>query len=158
MSHSMHTLSWSVRFRPHHISNSFQSVQFKSIRNFLTLFLSIEVTKAMLKASTAQEHGDYVQYHFHQRKVNIFTDQLNESNPILTEISDAMTREGIARDKFELLMGVGKKEEAREWKIVMEQEGRAKAAANEKLMECNLKYQRIMKNLRLESSDNADLN
>ena len=111
----------------------------------------------MLEASTAQEHGDDAQYEFHQRKVNIFTDQLNESNPILTEISDAMTREGMARDKFELLMGEGKEEEAKVWKVVMEQEGRAKGAANDKLMTCNLKYQKLMKNLRLELSDNADL-
>ncbi len=55
-----------------------------------------------------------------------------------------MTREGIACDKFEMLMVEGKKE-AEQWKIVMEQEGHAKAAANEKLMECNLKYHKLMK-------------
>ena len=45
-----------------------------------------------------------------------------------------MTREGIACDKFEMLMVEGKKE-AEQWKIVMEQEGHAKVTANEKLMD-----------------------
>ena len=52
-----------------------------------------------------------------------------------------MIREGI---EFEMLMVEGKKE-AEQWKIVMEQEGCAKAAANEKLIKCNLKYHKLMK-------------
>lgn len=118
------------------------------IRNFLTLFLSIEVTKAMLGASSAKELGDDARHDFFQRQVNIFTDQLNESNPILTEISDAMTREGWAREKFDLLMVGGRRREAQEYRLVMEQESQAKVDANEKLMQCNLKYQKLMKELR----------
>ena len=118
------------------------------IRNFLTLFLSIEVTKAMLEASSAQELGNQARHDFFQRQVNIFTDQLNESNPILTEISDAMTREGNARERYDSFMAKGDKEKAHECKLQMAQEGRVKAAANEKLMECNLKYQKLMKDLR----------
>jgi hypothetical protein len=102
----------------------------------------------MLEAAAAKDVGDQVQYNFFKHKVQIFTDQLNESNPILTEISDAMTREGIARDKIDALMADGKYEEAQEWKVVMEKEGSLKASANQKLMECNLKYQRLMKDLR----------
>ena len=67
-----------------------------------------------------------------------------------------MTREGIACDKFEMLMVEGKKE-AEQWKIVLEQEGHAKAPTNEKLMECNLKYHNLMKNLRLEVSSSINL-
>ena len=67
-----------------------------------------------------------------------------------------MTREGIACEKFEMLMLEGKKE-AEQWKIVMEQEGHAKATANEKLMESNLKYHKLMKNLRLEVSGSINL-
>ena len=118
------------------------------IRNFLTLFLSIEVTKAMLEASSAKELGDQARHDFFQHQVNIFTDQLNESNPILTEISDAMTREGMARERLELLVAGENKEEAEELRLVMEKESQAKAAANEKLMKCNIKYQKLMKDLR----------
>ena len=35
---------------------------------------------------------------FHTRRVRLFTDQLVEANPILTEISDCMTGEGSALD------------------------------------------------------------
>ncbi|KAL3827199.1 LOW QUALITY PROTEIN: hypothetical protein ACHAXA_006754, partial [Cyclostephanos tholiformis] len=66
------------------------------IRNFLTLFLSIEVTKAVLKASSSRANDDIAGYTFAQRKVDIFTQKLNESNPLLTEISDAMTKVGMA--------------------------------------------------------------
>ena len=118
------------------------------IRNFLTLFLSIEITKAMTEAASAKELGDQVRHEFFQNQVNIFTNQLNESNPILIDISDAMTREGIAREKIDLFMERGNKKEAQEWKLAMEKESQTKADANEKLMKCNLKYQRLMKNLR----------
>ena len=43
------------------------------IRNFLTLFLSIEVTKAMLEASSTRVNDDIAGYTFAQRKVDIFT-------------------------------------------------------------------------------------
>jgi hypothetical protein len=118
------------------------------IRNFLTLFLSIEVTKAMLAVSNAKRDGDTKEYEFAQRKVQLFTDQLNESNPLLTEISDAMTREGVARDNITLAIKRGKKEEAKEWEKVMNEEAAAKSFANDQLMECNMKYQHLMKELR----------
>mmetsp|Transcript_21505 Transcript_21505/g.45143 ORF Transcript_21505/g.45143 Transcript_21505/m.45143 type:complete len:707 (-) Transcript_21505:160-2280(-) len=126
------------------------------IRNFLTLFLSIEVTKSMLEASRAKEHGDSIAYENACRKTQILTDQLNESNPILTEISDAMTAEGVAKEKIaELLLELevdgldgDESEEICYWKSVMEKEAVKKMAANEKLMDCNSKYQRLMKKLR----------
>jgi hypothetical protein len=118
------------------------------IRNFLTLFLSIEVTKAMLEASNARDRGDVSAHAFAQSKVDLFTKQLNESNPLLTEISDAMTREGIARDKMAASCQEEKKDDADFWRLAIDKESLAKARANEKLMECNLKYQRLMKELR----------
>ena len=118
------------------------------IRNFLTLFLSIEVTKAMLELSNAKDSGDSDGCDFAQRKVQLFTEQLNESNPLLTEISDAMTREGIARDRIAASCEEEKKEDADNWKLAIEKESLAKTQANEKLMACNLKYQRLMKELR----------
>lgn len=102
----------------------------------------------MLEASSAKELGDHARHDFFQRQVDIFTDQLNESNPILTDISNAMTREGMAREKLDSLMANGENDEAQEWKMVMEEEGKAKAAANDKLMACNMKYQKLMKDLR----------
>lgn len=126
------------------------------IRNFLTLFLSIEVTKAMVEASNAKDCGDDTGYAFAQRKVDLFTDQLNESNPLLTEISDAMTREGMARDNIAAAVAVSsaeeKKDDCEKWKLIMEKESLAKARANDKLMECNLKYQLLMKELRESQS------
>jgi hypothetical protein len=116
-----------------------------SIRNFLTLFLSIEVTRAMMDASNAKERNDHVAYAFAQQKVELFTKQLNESNPLLTRISDAMTKEGIARDKLAV---ADDEEESVNWKLVMEMESLAKSRANEELMECNAKYQKLMKELR----------
>ena len=120
------------------------------IRNFLTLFLSIEVTKAMLEASCARANADAAGYAYAQRKVDIFTEQLNESNPLLTEISDAMTKEGAARERIAAhCLRNGEEEDGVEkWKAVLERESLAKSRANEKLMECNLKYQNLMKELR----------
>lgn len=125
------------------------------IRNFLTLFLSIEVTKAMIEASNAKENDDEAAYAFAQRKVELFTEQLNESNPLLTEISDAMTREGVARDKIAASSQEEKKEDCERWRLEMESEALAKARANERLMECNLKYQRLMKELRESHQSSA---
>lgn len=116
-----------------------------SIRNFLTLFLSIEVTRAMMDASNAKEKNDLPAYAFAQHKVELFTKQLNESNPLLTKISDAMTNEGIARDK---LTAAYNEEESLKWRLVMENESAAKNRANQELMECNAKYQKLMKELR----------
>ena len=69
------------------------------IRNFLTLFLSIEVSKAMREANSARDRGDNDAMRRAQKAVEIFTEQLDESNPILTEISDAMTLEGHLKDQ-----------------------------------------------------------
>ena len=66
----------------------------EGIRNFLTLFLSIEVSKAMREVSEAKSCGDERRRSYAQQMVDCFTSQLNDSNPILTEISDAMTADG----------------------------------------------------------------
>ena len=121
----------------------------RSIRNFLTLFLSIEVTKAWLEAANTKANNDSSGYAYAQQKIQLFTDQLNESNPLLTSISDAMTREGIARDNIAAsTCQEEKKEGCDKWKLEMEKQSHAKARGNEKLMECNMKYQTLMKALR----------
>ena len=48
------------------------------IRNFLTLFLSIEVSKTMLESAQAAEAGRDAEAAFHTRRVQLFTDQLVE--------------------------------------------------------------------------------
>ncbi|KAK1734515.1 4-hydroxyphenylpyruvate dioxygenase [Skeletonema marinoi] len=123
------------------------------IRNFLTLFLSIEVTKAMLAASNAKRDGKMKEYEFAKRKVQLFIDQLNESNPLLTEISEAMTKEGAARDNITLSYKEGRIEDAKVWEEVTEKEASAKSLANDLLMECNMKYQRLMRELRESQED-----
>ena len=104
------------------------------IRNFLTLFLSIEVSKAMLDSQTAADEGREAEAAFHERRVRLFTEQLVESNPILTEISDCMTAEGKALD-------AGDADAADDW-------SRRKEAANRALAECSGKYNDLMRELR----------
>ena len=70
------------------------------IRNFLTLFLSIEVSKAMTDVTLAASRGDTGAEMAAGARIKLLTLQMNESNPILTEISDAMTDEGIAVEKL----------------------------------------------------------
>ena len=121
------------------------------IRNFLTLFLSIEVGKAMQEVSNAKEKGDLQALNLAKRKVEAFTDQLSESNPILTEIADAMTEEGEAQKSMQDALSEGDKESAKAFEVQMEQACAKKVASNEKLMECSSKYNDLMKKLRLES-------
>jgi len=104
------------------------------IRNFLTLFLSIEVSKAMLDSEQAADEGREAEAAFHSRRVVMFTEQLVEANPILTEISDCMTGEGKALD-------AGHADAAKEW-------GRRKVAANLALAKCSQKYNTLMAELR----------
>jgi hypothetical protein len=82
------------------------------IRNFLKLFLSIEVSKAMRELATAKANGDTNAKAKATGKIAIFTAQMDESNPILTMISDAMTLEG------DFLEAAGKTENAAE-KLVL---------------------------------------
>jgi len=44
----------------------------------------------------AEQRGDALTASFEARRVDAFTSQLDESNPILTTISDVMTAEGLA--------------------------------------------------------------
>ena len=66
--------------------------------------------------------------------MSLFTEQLVEANPILTEISDCMTAEGRAND-------AGDGAAAVEW-------ARRKEAANQALGECSQKYNALMAQLR----------
>jgi len=69
------------------------------IRNFLTLFLSIELSKAAKSREAAEASGDAKAASLYARMVELFNAQLDESNPVLTAISDAMAAEGEALER-----------------------------------------------------------
>ena len=71
------------------------------IRNFLTLFLSIEVSKAMSDLKGSMASGDSKGVALAKKKIEIFTSQLDKANPILTNISDAMSEAGQATTALE---------------------------------------------------------
>ena len=118
------------------------------IRNFLTLFLSIEVSKAMVEVSQAKASGDDERQAFAQTMVDVFTAQLNESNPILTEISDAMTLEGNLKAQLDGALTNSDLDEAQNLRLKLDEASRAKAAGNKKLMECSTTYKMQMRALR----------
>merc|ERR1711972_1074420 len=108
------------------------------IRNFLTLFLSIEVSKASMAKVEAEQRGDTVIAGFEARRVDAFTAQLDESNPILTMISDVMTAEGLALER-------GDVEEA---KRLAEE----KVKGQEALQALSARYKEVMRTLREEQA------
>jgi len=66
------------------------------IRNFLTLFLSIELSKALSEQEEASERGDAAASAKAGSRVLLLNQQLDQSNPVLTAIADAMTAEASA--------------------------------------------------------------
>jgi hypothetical protein len=66
------------------------------IRNFLTLFLSIELSKALADQEEASERGDALAGAKAARRAQLLNQQLDQSNPILTAIADTMTHEARA--------------------------------------------------------------
>ncbi|CAD7926126.1 unnamed protein product [Amoebophrya sp. A120] len=63
------------------------------IRNFLTLFLSIEVSNFMDLYEKAVKEKDELGMKIAKQAVAIFTSQLHASNPVLTKISDALEKQ-----------------------------------------------------------------
>jgi 4-hydroxyphenylpyruvate dioxygenase-like putative hemolysin len=106
------------------------------IRNFLTLFLSIEVSKAIEARAAAERAGDLAKASRSGRMVDAFVEQLDDSNPILTSISNAMTKEGLALDR-------GDAEEATRW-------ASEKEKGQRELMQVSSKYSALLKKLREE--------
>jgi len=104
------------------------------IRNFLTLFLSIEVSKASKNRVEAELAGKTEQAAYFGKMVDTFTDQLNESNPVLTAISDAMTAEGEALERGDAAEAAKHSAE--------------KVKGQQNLQEISTKYKSMMKALR----------
>ena len=91
------------------------------IRNFITLFLSIEMNKALSASATAQaelsqgasqERATVLkkQIEFYQSVVSLYRCQLEESQPLLTSISNCAS--ALARSKDKGLSDISKREEA----------------------------------------------
>jgi len=116
------------------------------IRNFLTLFLSIEVSKAMTDLTDCKNKNDDKGAQQAQSRIGLLTDQMHESNPILTQISDAMTREGELRDEAAALIAAGQSGAA----LLAEANTfeQIKANGNALLKTCSAKYSALMKALR----------
>lgn len=106
----------------------------------------------MLEVAEAKLHGDNHALILAQKKVDCFTHQLNDSNPILTQISDAMTMEGFCKEQMALGLSHGDAEAAASWKLKMEEASESKADGNLKLMECSARYQAMMRKLREEAA------
>jgi hypothetical protein len=117
----------------------------------LTLFLSIEISKAASDAIEAKLQCDNNGILYAEKRVEYFTNQLNEANPLLTEISDAMTQEGECKREMEAAILRGDEKGAREWKQRFESASQLKETECSKLMECSARYAKLMKELR-ESS------
>jgi len=106
----------------------------------------------MQEVSDAEEAGDEDRARYAQAMVDSFTEQLNESNPILTEISDAMTEEGHCKEQLAALIKSNKLEDAAIWKQKMDAAAERKRKGNEELMACSARYNALMKALREERS------
>lgn len=104
------------------------------IRNFLTLFLSIEVSKATKLRAQADASGDTAALAYYTSMVEAFTAQLEESNPVLTTISDAMTAEGEAQERGDA--------------EAIQKHAAEKAQGQQRLQEISAKYNSLMKALR----------
>ena len=116
----------------------------------MTLFLSIEASKAMTEVSQAEATRDEKGADFAQRKVNCFTNQLNESNSILTDISDAMTEEGECKEQWAFYTQLGEIEAAEKWERRMKEAREKKASGSLRLLEVSSKYMTLMTSIREE--------
>jgi len=101
---------------------------------------------------------------FAKEMSQLFTNQLNESNSIMTEISNAMTQEGIALaallestnfsmtsdDEADHMTTTAALSAAKikMWESHLKDAQDAKAMGHEKLMLCSSKYKNLMKELR----------
>ena len=128
------------------------------IRNFLTLFLSIEVAKALRMREEGQAEGDRLKENAGHAMFTALTKQLEESNPVLTSISDNMTSEEEMRAEMEEL-GESKSEQDVARQVVLAEEIKAlmvaKEAGQAKLMQISERFKNELRSIR--DQYNADL-
>lgn len=106
------------------------------IRNFLTLFLSIEVSKAMKNHTDFEAKGDAVRAELSKKQINTLTEQLDVSNPVLTDIAEAMTAEADALEAGDA--------------AAAEAQGKLKIGGNERLQKISDEYKGKMAVIREE--------
>ena len=115
------------------------------IRNFLTLFLSIELQKSANALVEARSAGDASGVVTADAMVSTLTNQLNVSNPVLTAISDAMTLEGEALEQLETCEDEGERSvlmaTVEEWR-------RAKEMGNQQLQAISDEHKELMAAIR----------
>lgn len=105
----------------------------------------------MQEVTEAMEAGDLERQNYAEQMVESFTRQLNEANPILTAISDAMTDEGRYNDAMEKAVAAeASEEELVALQAKFDEASNKKQAGNEALMECSARYNALMKSLREE--------
>mmetsp|Transcript_18049 Transcript_18049/g.20214 ORF Transcript_18049/g.20214 Transcript_18049/m.20214 type:complete len:403 (+) Transcript_18049:1-1209(+) len=114
------------------------------IRNFLTLFLSIEVSKAMRAVDDALACGDKRAANTAEQMVDTLTKQMDEANPVLTKISDAMTAEA---DALLELKHAGADAKAELEAAVAKHRGLKEAGSNQ-LKEISNRYKGLMAAIR----------
>eukprot|EP00659_Diplonema_papillatum_P002813 gene2813-4401_t len=115
------------------------------IRNFLTLFLSIEVSKAMLGQENAVKEGNAAVAAKQGKVVDALASQLDESNPILTNISDAMTAEA---DELDAAAEAKNETEKKTHLAAAEKHKKEKEQGSEALKVTSDKYKAILKAIR----------
>ena len=86
--------------------------------------------------------------------VDCFTEQLNESNPILTQISDAMTLEGHLKEELALAMADQDHDAIALVERKIADAAEQKLRGNKALMECSMRYNDRMKALREQRETN----
>jgi hypothetical protein len=104
----------------------------------------------MREVSETTVAGDEKRRILAQNMVDCFTNQLNESNPILTDISNAMTEEGICLTHLKAAQSMGDASSIDLWQAKMSVATRKKIDGNERLMECSYRYKQMMRALREE--------
>eukprot|EP00299_Pterocystis_sp_00344_P009565 c4068_g1_i1.p1 GENE.c4068_g1_i1~~c4068_g1_i1.p1 ORF type:complete len:269 (+),score=69.46 c4068_g1_i1:2-808(+) len=122
------------------------------IRNFLTLFLSIEVSKAMHDVEEAHAERNHHAEQRALRAVQIFTEQLDESNPILTAISDAMLAEAEALEAADKTTDPV---QTAHYQQLASTYREAKERGQRDLQVCSDKYKQLMISLRLSAQQVA---
>lgn len=107
----------------------------------------------MREVSDAKEVGDFPRQEYARQMVDAFTRQMNEANPILTAISDAMTDEGRYLESIERAVALGtSQEDIALLKAQLDEASARKQKGNADLMECSARYNAFMKDLREKRS------
>merc|ERR1712203_1311962 len=122
------------------------------IRNFLALFLSIEMNKAFQIQAEGAAGNDQKKEEYGKNMVQAYTDQMNESNPILTAIAEGMTAEGKANEAVANAKDDGERSKAvaekQKWEAFKEEQ-------NTLLKACSAKWNQALKDIRLEYGGEA---